>query len=125
MVIKKFAFTLVLAALTLPSISFAQQHGHNATVLLRNGERVSGELEDVENGTVFVRGSLRDQRKIGVGEVALIDLAGGASRLPETELSVARGSNHLALIRGGESVQGQFVDIRGGETGASGPHSLI
>jgi hypothetical protein len=114
----------VLAAFALPSISFAQ-HEHRATVLLRNGDRVSGTLEDVENGTVFVRVSLHDQRKIPVGEVALIDLAGGASGLPETELSVARGSNHLALLRGGESMQGNFVDIRGGEAGATEPHALI
>jgi hypothetical protein len=124
MSIRKFVLALVLAAFTLPSISLAQ-HEHRATVLLRNGERVSGALEDVENGTVFVRVSLHDQRKIPVGQVALIDLVGGASGLPETELSAARGSNHLALLRGGDSVQGQFVDIRGGETGATEPHALI
>ena len=121
---RKLVLTLVLAAFALPSISFAQ-HEHRATVLLRNGDRVSGTLEDVENGTVFVRVSLHDQRKIPVGQVALIDLAGGASGLPETELSAARGNNHLALLRGGESMQGNFVDIRGGEEGVTEPHSLI
>jgi hypothetical protein len=124
MSIRGFLLTLVLAAFALPSLSFAQ-HEHRATVLLRNGERVSGTLEDVENGTVFVRVSLHDQRKIPVGEVALIDLAGGASGLPESELRVARGSGHLALLRGGDSIQGSFVDIRGGEEGATEPHALI
>jgi hypothetical protein len=123
--IRRFVLTLALAAFMLPSVSFAQ-HEHRATVLLRNGERVSGTLEDVENGTVYVRVSLHDQRKLPVNEVALIDLAGGASGLPETELSVARGSGHLALLRGGESIQGTFVDVRGGETANEGdPHSLI
>jgi hypothetical protein len=121
---RKLVLTLVLAAFALPSISFAQ-HEHRATVLLRNGDRVSGNLEDVEGGTVYVRVSQHDQRKIPMGEVALIDLAGGASGLPETELSVARGSNHLALLRGGESMQGNFVDIRGGEENATEPPSLI
>ena len=122
---RRFVLTLALAAFMLPSVSFAQ-HEHRATVLLRNGERVSGTLEDVENGTVYVRVSLHDQRKLPVNEVALIDLAGGASGLPETELSVARGSGHLALLRGGESIQGTFVDVRGGETANEGePHSLI
>jgi hypothetical protein len=124
MSIRRLVLTLALAALILPSASLAQQE-HRATVLLRNGDRVSGTLEDVENGTVYVRASLHDQRKIPVGEVALIDLAGGASGLPETELSVARGSSHLALLRGGDSMQGQLVDIRGGETGGSGDLSLI
>ena len=123
---RKLVLTLVLAVFVLPSISLASQHEHRATVLLRNGERVSGVLEDVENGTVYVRVSLHDQRRMPVGEVALIDFVGGASGLPETELSVARGSSHLALLRGGESLQGQFVDIRGGETAdRSEPHQLI
>jgi hypothetical protein len=125
MSIRKCVLTLVLAAFAFPSISFAQ-HEHRATVLLRNGERVAGVLEDVENNTVFVRVSLHDQRKLPVDQVALIDLVGGASGLPETELSVARGGNHLALLRGGESIQGRFVDVRGGETENSAePHALI
>ena len=124
MSMSRFVLTLALATLAIPSVSFAQ-HEHRATVLLRNGERVSGALEDVENGTVFVRVSLHDQRKLPVGQVALIDLAGGASGLPESELSAARGSNHLALLRGGESISGTFVDIRGGEAGATEPHALI
>jgi hypothetical protein len=120
----KVVLTLVLAAFALPSISFAQ-HEHRATVLLRNGDRVSGSLEDVENGTVFVRASLHDQRKIPVGQVALIDLAGAASGLPETELSAARGGNHLLLLRGGESLQGNFVDISETEKGSNEPHTLV
>jgi hypothetical protein len=126
MSMRRFVLTLALAAaVAIPSVLFAQQ-GHKATVLLRNGDRVTGTLEDVENDTVFVRVSLHDQRKLPVREVALIDLVGGASGLPETELSVARGSGHLVLLRGGESIQGTFVDVRGGETGKEGePHTLI
>lgn len=125
MSIRNCVLTLVLAAFALPSISYAQ-HEHRATVLLRNGDRVAGVLEDVENNTVYVRVSQHDQRKLPVDQVALIDLAGGASGLPETELSVARGANHLALLRGGDSIQGRFVDIRGGETeNAAEPHALI
>lgn len=124
MSIRRVVVTLALAAMAATSIAFAQ-HEHRATVLLRNGERVAGVLEDVENGTVFVRVSLHDQRKLPVGEVALIDLAGGASGLPESEISVARGSGHLALLRGGDSIRGTFVDIRGGEQGATEPHALV
>ena len=123
MSIRKFVVTLALATLAVPS-ALAQQE-HKATVLLRNGERVSGTLEDVEGGTVFVRVSLNDQRKLPVSEVALIDLVGGATGLPETELSVARGSGHLALLRGGESLQGTFVDIREAEAGQNNAETLI
>jgi hypothetical protein len=126
MVIRKLVLSLALAALVLPSIVLAQ-HEHRATVLLRNGDRVEGLLEDVENGTVFVRRSLHDQQRIGIGNVALIDLVGGASGLPETELSMARGGNHVVFLRNGTNFSGQFVDIRGGEANASPGenHSLI
>ena len=68
---------------------------------------------------MFVRVSRDDQRRLPLGNVALIDFVGGASGLPETELSRARGSNHLAVLRDGSSWEGQLVDIRGGEEGAA------
>jgi hypothetical protein len=126
MVIRKLVLSVALAALVLPSLALAQ-HEHRATVLMRNGDRVEGLLEDVENGTVFVRRSLHDQQRIGIGNVALIDLVGGASGLPETELSMARGGNHIVFLRNGTNWSGQFIDIRGGEKTASPgeDHTLI
>jgi hypothetical protein len=126
MAIRKLILTVALAAIVLPSWILASNE-HRATVLMRNGERVAGLLEDVEGGVVFVRVSLHDQRKLGLGDVALIDFVGGATGLPETELSAARGPNHLALLRDGSSLRGQFVDVRGGEsTAAAGEtHMLI
>lgn len=118
MVIRKLILTFALAAFALPSFLLAD-HEYKATVLLRNGDRVAGLLEDVEGGVVYVRVSLHDQRKLGVGDVALIDLVGGATGLPESELSVARGPQHLAILRDGTSLSGQFIDIRGGEANAS------
>jgi hypothetical protein len=117
--------SLALAVSLLPSLSFAQ-HEHRATVVMRNGERVAGLLEDVENGTVYVRVSQHDQRRLGVGDVALIDLVGGGSGLPDTEVQVARNPEHLAVLRDGNSIRGTFIDIRGGEEGTRGEsHSLI
>jgi hypothetical protein len=126
MATRKILLSVALAVLVLPSLSLAIAE-HRATVLLRNGDRVAGMLEDVENGVVFVRVSQHDQRKLGLGDVALIDLVGGAAGLPETELRAARGSNHVAVLRDGSSWTGQFVDIRGGEaTAAQGdPHVLV
>jgi hypothetical protein len=117
MVIRKLILTLALGALVLPSFSFANAE-HRATVLLRNGDRIAGVLEDVEGGVVFVRVSLHDQRKLGVGDVALIDFVGGGQGLPESELSAARGPQHVAILRDGSSLTGQFLDIRGGEENA-------
>jgi hypothetical protein len=124
MAIRKFVLSLALAGLVLPSAILAYNE-HRVTVLLRNGDRVAGLLEDVEGGVAYVRVSQHDQRKLGIGDVALIDLVGGASGLPETELSVARGPGHLVLLRDGSSLTGQFVDVRGGESAGGESHSLI
>lgn len=119
MIIRKLMLSLALASLVLPSLSLAtQERRHNATVLLRNGDRVSGLLEDVGNGTVWVRVTLGDQRRIPLSEIALIDLVGGAQGLPETELRAARGGNHVVVLRNGSSLTGQFIDISGGEENA-------
>jgi hypothetical protein len=125
MVIRKLVLTLALAAFALPSFLLANSE-HRATVLLRNGDRVAGLLEDVEGGIVYVRVSLHDQRKLGIGDVALIDFVSGASGLPESEMGAARGPQHVAILRDGAGLTGQFVDIRGGEATAAAnePHVL-
>jgi hypothetical protein len=51
--------------------------------------------------------------------VALIDAAGGASGLPETEIREATGAQHLLLLRNGSSEKGRLVAIRGGEGSAN------
>ncbi|MGH9203273.1 MAG: hypothetical protein ACRD2A_18755 [Vicinamibacterales bacterium] len=119
MTIRKLMLSLALVGLLLPSLSLATQERRlNATVLLRNGDRVTGLLEDVGNGTVWVRVNLGDQRRIPLSEIALIDFVGGAQGLPETELRAARGSNHVVVLRNGTSLTGQFIDISGGEENA-------
>ena len=89
-------------------------------MLLRNGDRVAGLLEDVEGGVVFVRVSLHDQRKLGIGDVALIDFVGGASGLAGDGAFGRRAaritSRSCAMAR---ACTGQFVDIRGGEASAA------
>ncbi len=70
------------------------------------------------DGTVFVRVSQHDQRRIPISSIALIDRVGGASGLPETEIREAVGPAHLLLTSNGGSVKGQLVAIRGGQGSA-------
>jgi hypothetical protein len=119
MMIRKLLLSFALASLLLPSIALAtQERRHNATVLLRNGDRITGLLEDVGSGHVWVRVNQADQRKIPMGEIALIDFVGAARGLPETELRAARGPQHVTVLRNGSSWTGQFIDISGGEANA-------
>lgn len=89
------------------------------TVQLRNGSKLEGRIEEMlPDGTLFLRVSQHDQRKIAISSVALIDRVGGASGLPETEIREAAGSAHLLLTSNGGSVKGQLVAIRGGQGSA-------
>jgi hypothetical protein len=95
----------------------AQEPAERVTVQLRGGDRVSGALEDLEGGTLFVRVSLHDQRKIPMNDVALIDRVGGASGLPETELRRARTAP-VVVLANGRSFDGTLTDVIGGEGSA-------
>lgn len=91
----------------------------NVTVQLRDGSRVQGRIEELTtDGTLFVRVSQHDQRRIPISSVALIDRVGGASGLPDTEVREAAGSQHLLLLSNGSSEKGQLVAIRGGQGSA-------
>lgn len=92
-----------------------------ATVQMRDGSKFEGRIEELTaNGELFVRVSQRDQRRVPVGGVALIDRVGGAAGLPETEIREATGSQHLLLLSNGSSLRGQLLAIRGGEGSANG-----
>jgi hypothetical protein len=61
----RLAGSLVLTAgLLLFGHAAAQEPAERVTVELRSGDRVNGALEDLEGGTLFVRVSLHEQRKI-------------------------------------------------------------
>jgi len=85
----------------------------NVTALLRNGERVTGLFDGVNNGQVYVDVSASDERHIPIGDVALLDYVGGAQGLPETELSQARGDDHVLLLRSGAATKGRLVGFEG------------
>src|SRR5918993_5334879 len=91
----------------------------NVTVQLRDGSKIEGRIEELlPDGTLFVRVSQNDQRRIPISSVALIDRVGGASGLPETEIREAVGPAHLLLTSNGGSMKGRLVAIRGGQGSA-------
>lgn len=123
MAIRKLVFVVAMAILALSSFAIAENE-HRATVVSRNGDRVTGNLDGVGNDTVYVRVSQNDQRKLPFGSVLLIDFVGGASGLPDTELSVAARPEHLMLLRDGQSMTGQFVGTADG-TNNNEPHLAV
>lgn len=104
----------LMLALAMGSSPAVAQGSDDVTVMLRSGERVSGRLEDLNNGTLFVRVGPNDQRRLPVAQVSLIDYVGGAAGLPATETTPASGADHVLVMRNSQMVSGRLVDIEGG-----------
>jgi small nuclear ribonucleoprotein (snRNP)-like protein len=111
----RWASCLTLTAGLLVFGSVSAQSPDRVTVQLKSGEKVSGRLEDLEGGTLYIRVSLNDQRRIPIGDVVLIDQVGGASGLPETELSRARQPQPIVVLTNGSSLEGTLTDVQGGQ----------
>jgi hypothetical protein len=108
---RRIAIGAALAAsLGLTAIAAADQ---TVTALLRNGDRVTGRFDGINQNLVYIDVSDTDERKIPIGDVALLDAVGGAQGLPETELSQARGDDHLLLLKSGSPAKGRFVGAEG------------
>lgn len=118
--------TLVLAssmALGLSTMAVAQDR---VTIMLRSGETVNGRFDGVNQGLFHIDVSDTDERKIPLGQVAVVDLAGGATNLPETELREARGGSHVLVTRNGQLVRGQLVTVEGARvSGNEDPATVV
>lgn len=104
----------VALLLAVAGVAAAQEQ---ATVLKRDGARVSGRFEawNRNTNTLYLRLSLADQRVIPLGDAAVLEVGGNADNLPATELEAARGGDHILVTRNGEVLRGRLVNIEGGE----------
>lgn len=101
-------------ALAMSGAAGAQEQ---ATVLKRDGTRVSGRFEawNRNTNTLYVRVSLGDQRIIPFGDAAVVEVGGNAENLPAGEIELARGGDHVFVLRSGEVIRGRLLNIEGGE----------
>ena len=101
-------------ALATAGVAGAQEQ---ATVLKRDGTRVSGRFEawNRNNNALYIRVSLADQRIIQLGDAAVVEVAGNADNLPAGETEAARGGDHVLVLRSGEVIRGRLLNIEGGE----------
>ncbi len=109
----RFVMYMAMAGLLVPGVAGAQE-ADQVAVQLRNGTIVRGALEDLEDGTLYVRVSLHDQRRLPIGDVALIDRASNASGLPESEVRAARGASPIVVLANGTRLEGTLIDMHGG-----------
>ncbi len=94
------------AAMLVTGVGYAQD---SATLTLRSGEKVSGQLVDLGGVgyTIRVSGS---ERQIAQNDVAVIDFTGGA--MTDADWSKFTGSS-VVVLRNGQTVNGSLYDIGG------------
>jgi hypothetical protein len=80
------------------------------TIVLRSGDRVSGDLIDLNTGGFVVRVGGSD-RQIATGDVAVIDFTGAPFR--PAELERVRQGQAIAVFHSGDVFEGRLVDIGG------------
>lgn len=109
--------TITLAAVLVLLTVGAAAAQEQATVLKRDGTRVSGRFEAWNRFTnaVYIRVSQADQRTFSLADVAVLEVEGGADSLPPAEIEAARGGDHVLVLRNGDVIRGRLVNIEGGE----------
>lgn len=84
---------------------------HSATVVLRSGDRVSGDLIDY-NASGFVMRVNGQDRSFSSGEVASVELTGGRT-LNADQQAKLNGGGQFLLLNDGSTVDGRLYDIGG------------
>src|SRR5512140_963948 len=89
-------------------VAGAAQAQENATVTLKSGERISGQLIDLGGVGFTVRVNGAD-RQIPQNDVSVIDFTGGTM----TEADWQKFTGSQIVLRNGQTIDGQLYDIGG------------
>lgn len=82
----------------------------NATLVLRSGERVSGQLIDL-NASGFQLKVNGQDRTIAKGDVAIVEFTGG--NMSSSDWAKVNQGQHVAWLRNGQTVTGELYDVGG------------
>lgn len=97
----------LMFAVGLTSPAIAQQ---SATLVLRSGERIGGELVDMGAGGLTFRVNGRD-RQFPTSQVAVVDFVGGGTNFEAGELDQVGDGG--VVTTGGQTVKGTLYDVAG------------
>jgi hypothetical protein len=100
------------ACVTLLLIAGTVQAQERVTLVLRSGDRVTGDLVDLGAAGFELRVN-GNERRLPANDVAVIDFAGNGDNLPEAELSKLSGGAQILVLRNGDIVNGSLYDIGG------------
>lgn len=107
---RKPIMLVAIAAVTLVSIP-SRVEAQRVTVLLRSGDRVSGDLASFDQSTMDIRASSGQRSPVRWNDVVLLDFASDARSLPDTERPAASRTDSTIILDGGQSLHGRVVDF--------------
>jgi hypothetical protein len=105
--LKRTITALAIAAAAYAGIAQAQE---NATLTLRSGEKISGQLIDMGGAGFTVRVS-GQERQVPTSDVAVIDFTGGT--MTNADWAKVQAGQHVTWLRSGEMITGNLYDIGG------------
>jgi hypothetical protein len=97
----------ILAAAAVFALAVSTQAQENATLVLRSGEKVAGQLVDM-GGVGFTVRVNGQERRIATNDVSVIDFTGNGD---VSEADLNRGQT--LWLRNGQTIDGQLYDIAG------------
>jgi hypothetical protein len=103
---------ILLATVAIVGLASAAGAQEAATIVLRSGERISGQLID-HGGAGFTISVGGANRTIPTGEVALVDFSGGSPALSNDMAARLNNGQHVIMLKNGQAVAGNFYDIGG------------
>jgi hypothetical protein len=107
--IKRIFLAAACVALLAP-VASAQEA---ATLVLRSGERVSGQLID-HGGVGFTISVNGQNRTVPTGEVAVLEFGGaGGQALSSDAMAKLNAGQQVVMLRSGQTVAGKLFDISG------------
>jgi hypothetical protein len=108
----KFKTVFLVVCLALVALAGTAAAQAPATILLKSGERFSGDLIELDAaGYHFtVNGQ---ERKVSPDEIAVIDFTGSAQSFPASETQKLIAGQHLIVLRDGEMHAGRMNDVGG------------
>jgi hypothetical protein len=106
--------TLLAAALLSIAVgSSVAAAADRVTLVLRSGEKITGELDGQTENRIYVRTTHADQPKVPIDQIAMIDVGGDAINPSAEEVAQATGSAHYLIPQNGAPFKGQFLRIEG------------
>jgi hypothetical protein len=103
---------ILLATVAIVGLASAAAAQEAATIVLRSGERISGQLID-HGGVGFTISVGGANRTIPTGEVALVEFPGASTALSNDMAARLNSGQHVIVLKNGQAIAGNFYDIGG------------